>query len=173
MLKRSLPFFFLCAVITLTSSAQQKVLQLYNGAAPGSESWTWNEAENDNNAWQTKVVYNVSHPTLTVFEPDSMASTGTAVIICPGGAFHALSINSVGVDVANWLVKKGVTCFVLKYRLAHSVTSDPVKEVMGKWGKKEFDDENTAVITLAIADGKLLWQFPTSCGRARTDPPEC
>jgi len=154
MLKRSLPFFFLCAVITVTSSAQQKVLQLYNGAAPGSESWTWNEAENDNNAWQTKVVYNVSHPTLTVFEPDSMASTGTAVIICPGGAFHALSINSEGVDVANWLVKKGVTCFVLKYRLAHSVTSDPVKEVMGKWGKKEFDDENTAVIPLAIADGK-------------------
>src|SRR3712207_6133343 len=86
--------------------AQQKVIQLYQGAAPGSESWTWNEAENDNNAWKTKAVYNVSHPTLTVFAPDSAASTGTAVIICPGGAFHALSINSEGYDVANWLVKK-------------------------------------------------------------------
>src|SRR3954464_12251688 len=85
--------------------AQQKTVQLYHGAAPGSENWTWNEAENDSNAWKTKVVYNVSHPTLTVFTPDSMSSTGTAVIICPGGAFHALSINSEGYDVANWLVK--------------------------------------------------------------------
>ena len=153
MLKRSLPFIF-CLFIVVIAHAQQKVIQLYNGAAPGSESWTWNEAENDNNAWKTKVVYNVSHPTLTVFAPDSMQSTGTAVIICPGGAFHALSINSEGNDVANWLVKKGVTCFVLRYRLAHSVTTDPVAEVMSKWGKKEFDEENRAVIPLAIADGK-------------------
>jgi len=146
----SLFFAFFVTII----SAQQKVIQLYSGSAPGSENWTWNEAENDNNMWNTKVVYNVSHPTLTVFAPDSMQSTGTAVVICPGGAFHALSINSEGFDVAKWLVKKGVTCFVLKYRLAHSVTTDPVKEVMAKWGKKEFDEENKAVIPLAVADGR-------------------
>ena len=126
-------------LFTCTVSAQQKVIQLYQGAAPGSENWTWNEAENDNNAWKTKAVYNVSHPTLTVFAPDSMSSTGTAVIIAPGGAFHALSINSEGFDVANWLVKKGVTCFVLKYRLARSITTDPVAEMTAKWGKPEFD----------------------------------
>jgi len=153
MLNRSLPFFLICFLV-ITARAQQKVISLYNGAAPGSESWNWNEAENDNNSWKTKVAYNVSRPTLTVFTPDSIQSTGTAIIICPGGAFHALSINSEGYDVANWLVKKGVTCFVLKYRLAHSVTTDPVAEVMGKWGKKEFDDENKAVIPLAIADGR-------------------
>lgn len=147
-----LVFFFVFFVTVI--NAQQKVIQLYNGAAPGSENWTWNEAENSNNAWNTKVVYNVSHPTLTVFEPDSKQSGGAAVIICPGGAFHALSINSEGYDVAKWLVKKGVTCFVLKYRLAHSVTNDPVKEVMGKWGKKEFNDAINDDIPLAIADGK-------------------
>jgi len=139
---------------TIILTAQQKVLQLYKGAAPGSENWTWNEAENDSNAWNTKAVYNVSHPTLTVFTPDSMSSTGTAVVICPGGAFHALSINSEGYDVARWLVKKGVTCFVLKYRLAHSVTKDPVAEMTAKWGKPEFNEENKAVIPLEVADGK-------------------
>src|SRR5438552_1974699 len=133
MLKRSLPFFLSGLLVVVIAHAQQKVIQLYNGAAPGSESWTWNEAENDNNSWNTKVVYNVSHPTLTVFAPDSMLSTGTAVIICPGGTFHALSINSEGNDVENWHINKGVTCFVLRYRLAHSVTTDPVAEVMGKW----------------------------------------
>ncbi len=142
--------FFSVNILT----AQQKVIQLYKGAAPGSESWTWNEAENDNNAWKTKAVYNVSHPTLTIFAPDSMSSTGTAVIIAPGGAFHALSINSEGFDVARWLVKKGVTCFVLKYRLAHSVTTDPVAEMTAKWGKPEFNEENKAVIPLEIADGR-------------------
>src|SRR5207249_7886244 len=86
----------------------------------------------------------VSRPTLTVFTPDASVANGTAVIICPGGAFHALSINSEGFDVASWLVKKGIVCFVLKYRLAHSLTDDPVKEVMDKSGKKEFNDENAA-----------------------------
>src|SRR3954466_561984 len=153
MLKLSILFHF-TIVLIISAQAQQKVISLYNGQAPGSENWTWNEAENDSNSWRTKVVYNVSRPTLTVFQPDSIMATGTAVIICPGGAFHTLSINSEGFDVANWLVKKGVTCFVLKYRLAHSVTNDPVTEVMGKWGKKEFEEENNAVIPLEIADGK-------------------
>ncbi|MEJ7680118.1 MAG: hypothetical protein WKG06_20110 [Segetibacter sp.] len=150
-------FLFLLSGILFSAgilTAQQKVIQLYKGAAPGSENWTWNEAESDSNAWKTKAVYNVSHPTLTVFTPDSMSSTGTAVIIAPGGAFHALSINSEGYDVAKWLVKKGVTCFVLKYRLAHSLTTDPVAEMTAKWGKPEFNEENKAVIPLGIADGK-------------------
>src|SRR5215210_4176164 len=102
-------FLFLLCVILFSAgilTAQEKVIQLYKGAAPGSENWTWNEAESDSNAWNTKAVYNVSHPTLTVFTPDSMSATGTAVIIAPGGAFHALSINSEGFDVARWLVKK-------------------------------------------------------------------
>lgn len=153
MKKHSLLLSFL--VITfLTATAQQKVIQLYDGPAPGSESWTWNEAENDNNGWQTKVVYNVSRPTLTVFTPEAGKANGTAVIIAPGGAFHALSINSEGFDVAKWLAQKGITCFVLKYRLAHSLTTDPVAEVMAKWGKKEFEDDNKAVIPLEIADGR-------------------
>ena len=52
----------------------------------------------------TEVVYNVVHPSLTVFRPDS--ANGTAIIICPGGGFHFLSINSEGNDVAKWLIKK-------------------------------------------------------------------
>jgi len=152
MLKRLLPCFtfFIC----IHSFAQQKIIQLYDGAAPGSETWTWNEATSDSNIWHTRLVYNVTHPTLTVFTPDSAANTGTAVIICPGGAFYALSINSEGFDVAQWLVKKGITCFVLKYRLAHSLTTEPAKEVTAKWGKKEFFDEMQAIMPLAIADGK-------------------
>lgn len=136
------------------ANAQQKVIPLYNGTAPGSENWNWNEGENDHNMFNTKVVYNVTKPTLTVFTPDASVATGTAIVICPGGGFHTLSINSEGNDVANWLVKKGVTCFVLKYRLVHSVTDDPVKELVDMIGKPEFDEKNKTLIPLAIADGR-------------------
>jgi acetyl esterase/lipase len=71
-------------------------------------------------AWETTVVTNVSEPTLTVFQPSEDKRNGTAVIIAPGGGLYALSINSEGVDVAQWLVARGVTAFVLKYRLVPS-----------------------------------------------------
>ena len=165
--------FFLSGILFSAGilTAQQKVIQLYQGAAPGSENWNWNEAESDSNAWKTKAVYNVSHPTLTVFTPDSMSSTGTAVIIAPGGAFHALSINSEGYDVARWLVKKGVTCFVLKYRLARSLTTDPVAEMNAKSGGPEFSKAMQADIPLATADGKAAIAYVRAhAGEYGVDP---
>lgn len=150
--KHLLTTVFLLVIGTL--SAQQKVIQLYDGAVPGSESWTWKEAENNNNNWQTRVVYNVSRPTLTVFQPEPGKANGTAIIIAPGGGFHALSIDSEGNQVAEWLVRKGITCFVLRYRLVRSLTNDPVKEMDQKWGSAEFDEAVAATIPLAIADGR-------------------
>ncbi len=135
----------------MSVSAQNKVVRLYEGAAPGSENWKQQEKENNNNAWQTRIVYNVAQPTLTVFAPDPATANGTAVVISPGGAFHALSIDSEGFDVARWLNAKGVTCFVLKYRLVESKTDDPVKELSAK-GPKAVQ-EAAPVIMLAAADG--------------------
>lgn len=142
-----------CALclFSMSVSAQNKVVRLYEGAAPGSENWKQQEKENNNNAWQTRIVYNVAQPTLTVFAPDPAEANGTAVVIAPGGAFHALSIDSEGFDVARWLNSKGVTCFVLKYRLVESKTEDPVKELQAK-GPAGIQ-EAAPVILLAAADG--------------------
>ncbi|HET7180263.1 MAG TPA: alpha/beta hydrolase, partial [Chryseosolibacter sp.] len=132
----------------------QKVIPIYSGKAPGSERWTWTEAEMYSPMWQTRVVYNVSVPTLTAYLPPPRNANGTAVIVCPGGAFHALSIDSEGIDVAKWLNAKGVAAFVLKYRLVKSETDDPVKEVSAKMASgKKFDEDVAALIPLAIADG--------------------
>lgn len=62
-------------------------------------------------------VRNVTSPTLTAYLPDPAKATGTAVIVAPGGGFIMLSIKSEGEDVAHWLNERGVTAFVLKYRL--------------------------------------------------------
>ena len=131
----------------------QKVIGLYPGAAPGSEKWTHKEKEYFSKVWNTQVVTNVAQPTLTLYAPEPSVANGTAVIICPGGGFHALSINSEGIDVAKWLNTKGVTAFVLKYRLVPT-GEDGTKEMMEKMSKgKSLDDENMPVIPLAIADG--------------------
>lgn len=132
--------------------AQEKIIRLYDGPAPGSEHWKQTEKENNRNLWNTRIVYNVADPTLTVFRPAN--PNGTAVVICPGGGFQALSIDSEGFDVAKWLIQKGVTCFVLKYRLVESKTDDPTRELASRReNPKQREAETLPVIRLAMADG--------------------
>lgn len=133
------------------SANAQKAIRLYPGAAPGSEDWKHQEKEYFSPIWNTQVVTNVVTPTLTVYLPDPSMANGTSVIICPGGGFHALSINSEGIDVAKWLAAKGVTAFVLKYRLVPT-GEDGVKEVMSK-DRGKMQSDSAALIPLAVADG--------------------
>jgi acetyl esterase/lipase/lysophospholipase L1-like esterase len=147
-------------LLLLSIAHAQQVIPLYPGKAPGSENWGWKESEIFSDQWQTRIVYNVSTPTLTAYLPPPRNANGTAVIICPGGGFHALSIDSEGIDVAKWLSKKGVAAFVLKYRLVKSETSDPVKEMSVKMADgKKFDEDNFRLIPLAIADGLEAVQY--------------
>jgi acetyl esterase/lipase len=56
-------------------------------------------------------------PTITVFLPQKGRGTGSAVIVAPGGAYLGLASNLEGRQVADWFTSRGVTAFVLKYRL--------------------------------------------------------
>jgi len=57
-------------------------------------------------------------PTLTIFRPDGVKPTGTAVIVAPGGGYLMLSTGHEGRQVADWFAAHGITAFVLCYRLA-------------------------------------------------------
>ena len=149
---RAVGLLFLIGSVWVSLMGQEEVVRLYPGKAPGSEHWTHREAENTSNLWKTRVVYNVADPTLTVFRPKPEDSVGTGVIICPGGAFFALSIDSEGFDVARWLVEKGITCFVLKYRLVECRTKDPTREV-GQRGP--LDEVVAPIVKLALGDGLM------------------
>jgi acetyl esterase/lipase len=130
----------------------QKVIRLYEGQASGSENWTCQEQESRRNHWRTRIVYNVTDPTLTVVSPDPDKANGTVVVICPGGGFHALSMDSEGFTVARWLSARGVTCFVLKYRLVQCQTGDPIAE-LGMKDAQKLQETTAPVIKLAMADG--------------------
>jgi len=96
--------------------SENQVIKLWPEVAPGSESWTQVEEETILPP-SLKVVRNVTQPSLTVYPADPAKANGAAVIICPGGAWHFLSIDMEGTDVARWLARRGVTAFVLRYRL--------------------------------------------------------
>jgi acetyl esterase/lipase len=119
----------ICLHLFTFITAQQQVIPLYKGTSPGSENWNWTEGETYKNPLNTKIVYNVTQPTLIVYLPDPTVANGSAVIICLGGGFHVLLIDSIGTKLATELTKKGIAVFILKYRLAQSFTDDPWKEV--------------------------------------------
>jgi len=54
---------------------------------------------------------------LTLFRPQPRTGNGTAVIIAPAGAYLELASNLEGRHVADWYTSRGVTAFVLRYRL--------------------------------------------------------
>src|SRR5450432_1470267 len=144
----------LCIVILLTAHvAAQDVISLPTGAESGSAQENYPEREYFSKIWNTEVVTNVTKPSLAVFKPSPELRNGTAVVVCPGGGFMALSINSEGIDVAKHLAARGVTAFVLKYRLAHT-GEDATQEFVTMFAdKQKFQEILAKVAPLSIADG--------------------
>jgi len=99
-------------------------IRLWPGNAPGSEHLTIPE-QVVRSASGDRVISNVSDPTLTVYLPDPVISTGTAIVIAPGGAMRVLGVDNEGVKVARWLNGKGIAAFVLKYRTLQQRTDNP------------------------------------------------
>jgi acetyl esterase/lipase len=62
---------------------------------------------------------NVTQPTMTVYSPKGK-NGGTAVIVFPGGGFNVLAIDLEGTEACDWLVSRGITCVLLKYRVPDS-----------------------------------------------------
>jgi acetyl esterase/lipase len=139
--------FFSLSLLNL--GAQEKIVRLYDGPAPGSETWTHAEKEKRSERG-TVTAWNVVNPSLAVFPADPTNANGTAVVICPGGAFFQLSMNSEGSDVARWLNTKGVSCFVLKYRLVEAKTEDPMREA---FTRGDLGPIVAPIVPLAMADG--------------------
>ena len=80
----------------LALGAQQRVIPVWPGTAPGSENWTYQEVDYLNKRG-IKMVRNVVTPTLTVYPANPALANGTAVIFCPGGGFRTLSYQDGGV----------------------------------------------------------------------------
>ncbi len=149
------------------ADAQEPVIPVWPGVAPGSETWTQTEVEYMNG--KQKMIRNVVHPTLTAYLPERSKANGTAIIVCPGGGFHFHSWDSEGVEVAKWLRDRGVTAFVLKYRtLDTGATQEEFQKSLDVlFGRRQSRTDGTdpvalqkeqearkAIPLLATADGR-------------------
>lgn len=65
----------------------------------------------------TRMLTNVTKPTITIYRPAKEKDTGAAVLICPGGGYWNLYWELEGEEVAAWLNAQGVTGIILKYRV--------------------------------------------------------
>jgi acetyl esterase/lipase len=114
-------------------------IPVWPGAAPGSER----DQRTEDVLVQPDAVLvrNVVRPSLTPYLPDRELSNGTGVIVAPGGGFHFLAWDYEGTAVAEWLAAKGVTAFVLKYRLADTgPTAETFAATMEPVMKRLIDD---------------------------------
>lgn len=160
-MKNKIILILLVALSFSVSVKAQETVKLYNGVAPGSENWKQKEAQTYSELFKTEVVYNVTSPALLVYKvPQGVQNTGTAIVIAPGGGFQSLSINREGIDLAKRLSEKGITAFVLKYRLVETISNDPAKEMMDKLkDRATFEKQTAPVIELAAEDGKKALEY--------------
>jgi acetyl esterase/lipase len=62
-------------------------------------------------------VYFVDNPSITPFFPEKDKANGTSIIIFPGGGYMRLAIFHEAFDIAKWFTERGITVFVVKYRM--------------------------------------------------------
>jgi acetyl esterase/lipase len=89
---------------------------------------------------QTRLVTNVTKPTLTIHQPPKDKNTGTAVLICPGGGYWDLYWQLEGEEVAAWLNSIGITGIILKYRVPRRPD-----EIKGEPARRPLQDAQRAV----------------------------
>jgi acetyl esterase/lipase/phospholipase/lecithinase/hemolysin len=137
---------------------------------PGSEKWNWYEQSENRNG--SRMVRNVVIPTLTLYTPAAGKANGTSVIIAPGGAFRFLMVDYEGVDLARWLAERGITAFVLRYRVmqtpaAEAAMSRYLQDLNRTLTSRDttsenpppYDETTKAAITLAEEDGRQAIRY--------------
>lgn len=116
----------MCAAWQAAGAEEPLVVEIWPGTAPdengdiGDEIVRMSPKLNHKQVEvteSTRLVTNVTKPTLTIYRPEKDKDTGTTMLICPGGGYWDLYWQLEGEEVAQWLNSIGVTGLILKYRV--------------------------------------------------------
>lgn len=95
-----------------------ETIDLWPGPPPGAPATlpveTVHERSKDP-AYNDRYVLGIARPRMVVFRPQR--PNGAAVLIAPGGGYSWVVLDKEGYEMARWLAARGVTAFVLFYRL--------------------------------------------------------
>ncbi len=140
---------WLCVVMPVVGADKPMVVELWPGKPPDeagdigpekvrpSPKHTKKEVEVTE---PTRLLTNVSKPTITVCRPPKDKDTGAAVLICPGGGYWDLYWELEGEEVAAWLNSQGITGIILKYRVPRHAD-----EPKGEPARRPLQDAQRAV----------------------------
>jgi acetyl esterase/lipase len=95
-------------------------IDLWPGAVPGTPAQPPVEEVRERSTDPTfndRIVLHVRRPRMAVFRPER--PNGASVLITPGGGYAWVVVDKEGYELARWLAARGVTVFVLFYRLPH------------------------------------------------------
>jgi acetyl esterase/lipase len=95
-----------------------EMIDLWPMGAPGMPVTPLTEIVNERSAdpqLTDRAVFGISRPRMAVFRP--VRSNGASVLITPGGGYRWVVIDKEGYELGRWLSARGVTVFVLFYRL--------------------------------------------------------
>jgi acetyl esterase/lipase len=139
----------MCVLGSLVRAAEPQVVEIWPGTAPeetgtiGAEMVRLSpklDRKQVEVTEQTRLVTNVTKPTLTIYRPAKDKDTGTAVLICPGGGYWDLYWQLEGEEVAAWLNSLGATGIILKYRVPRRPD-----EIKGEPARRPLQDAQRAV----------------------------
>jgi acetyl esterase/lipase len=94
-------------------------LDLWPGAPPGMPSPPPAEEVRERStdpSFNDRAMFHIRRPRLAIFRP--ARPNGAAVLLTPGGSYARVVMDKEGFETARWLAARGVTAFVLFYRLA-------------------------------------------------------
>lgn len=114
--------FTLALLPAMAQDASHKAILLWPNGAPGSEGKTTPEKVSKSARGEISIS-NVNFPSITPYLPANGKGNGLAIIVAPGGGDKELKMDYEGSNFAEWLTERGITAFVLKYRLAKEANS--------------------------------------------------
>jgi acetyl esterase/lipase len=95
-----------------------ETIDLWPGIAPGAPARMPVETvigRSTDPGFSDRAVFGISRPRLVVFRASK--PNGSAMLITPGGGFKWVVVDKEGYEMGRWLAVRGVTAFVLFYRL--------------------------------------------------------
>jgi acetyl esterase/lipase len=97
--------------------------------------------------------FNVTIPTLEYVKPEN--PNGTAIIICPGGGYARLSYTYEGKKIAEWFAQRGISAFILKYRLPDDKVMEHKEKVPLADAQQSFNYLKTNAAMYGIDPDKI------------------
>lgn len=67
-------------------------------------------------------------PALQFHPADKETANGCGVVVCPGGGYGGLAMGHEGVEIAAWLNQRGISAWILRYRLGSANYHHPIQK---------------------------------------------